>query len=134
MECARDAFGVVAEPVETSTRIFTPLAEAVAEIQRRREHTDLMQRVEDFLQGDIPEYLRSPAPVLYLARHVATPNLETLRFVELARGRVATVETGRYGADMKVTLVNDGPVTFWLQVKPPSREGMPAPPQSPQNG
>lgn len=85
MECARDAFGVVAEPVETSTRIFTPLAEAVAEIQRRREHTDLMQRVEDFLQGDIPEYLRSPAPVLYLARHVATPNLETLRFVELAR-------------------------------------------------
>jgi D-tyrosyl-tRNA(Tyr) deacylase len=26
------------------------------------------------------------------------------------------VETGRFGADMKVSLVNDGPVTFWLQV------------------
>lgn len=25
------------------------------------------------------------------------------------------VETGRFGADMKVSLVNDGPVTFWLQ-------------------
>lgn len=26
------------------------------------------------------------------------------------------VETGRFGAHMKVHLVNDGPVTFWLQV------------------
>jgi len=26
------------------------------------------------------------------------------------------VETGRFGADMKVALVNDGPVTFWLHV------------------
>ena len=28
------------------------------------------------------------------------------------------VQTGRFGADMKVALVNDGPVTFWLQVSP----------------
>jgi D-tyrosyl-tRNA(Tyr) deacylase len=34
-------------------------------------------------------------------------------------GSVATVATGRFGADMKVSLTNDGPVTFWLQVKPP---------------
>jgi D-tyrosyl-tRNA(Tyr) deacylase len=27
------------------------------------------------------------------------------------------VKTGRFGADMKVSLVNDGPVTFHLQVK-----------------
>jgi len=26
--------------------------------------------------------------------------------------------TGRFGADMKVSLVNDGPVTFWLQALP----------------
>jgi D-aminoacyl-tRNA deacylase len=26
------------------------------------------------------------------------------------------VKTGSFGADMKVSLVNDGPVTFWLQV------------------
>ena len=26
--------------------------------------------------------------------------------------------TGQFGADMKVSLVNDGPVTFWLQVSP----------------
>ena len=30
--------------------------------------------------------------------------------------------TGRFGADMKVSLVNDGPVTFWLQVSPPPRQ------------
>ena len=28
------------------------------------------------------------------------------------------VYTGRFGAHMKISLVNDGPVTFWLQVKP----------------
>jgi D-tyrosyl-tRNA(Tyr) deacylase len=28
------------------------------------------------------------------------------------------VETGRFGAHMEVSLVNDGPVTFWLEVKP----------------
>ncbi|KAA5806014.1 D-tyrosyl-tRNA(Tyr) deacylase, partial [Klebsiella pneumoniae] len=25
-------------------------------------------------------------------------------------------QTGRFAADMQVELVNDGPVTFWLQV------------------
>jgi D-aminoacyl-tRNA deacylase len=41
------------------------------------------------------------------------------RFVEFARRR-ASVHTGRFGARMRVSLVNDGPVTFWLQVKPGS--------------
>lgn len=38
----------------------------------------------------------------------------------VARARLAhpQVETGRFGADMQVSLVNDGPVTFWLQVPP----------------
>ncbi|WP_370293535.1 D-aminoacyl-tRNA deacylase [Thalassolituus sp.] len=27
-----------------------------------------------------------------------------------------TVATGQFGADMQVSLVNDGPVTFWLEV------------------
>ncbi|MBC7686185.1 MAG: D-tyrosyl-tRNA(Tyr) deacylase [Bdellovibrionales bacterium] len=35
-----------------------------------------------------------------------------------ARGRHGKVETGQFGADMKVSLTNDGPVTFWLQVAP----------------
>jgi D-tyrosyl-tRNA(Tyr) deacylase len=39
-------------------------------------------------------------------------------FVAKARTRHPMVETGRFGADMKVSLTNDGPVTFWLQVRP----------------
>jgi D-tyrosyl-tRNA(Tyr) deacylase len=39
-------------------------------------------------------------------------------FVEQARIRHSPVATGRFGADMKVGLVNDGPVTFWLRVPP----------------
>ncbi len=31
------------------------------------------------------------------------------------------VETGRFGAHMAVSLVNDGPVTFWLQARPAGR-------------
>lgn len=36
--------------------------------------------------------------------------------LQQARKHHATVEAGRFGADMKVSLTNDGPVTFWLQV------------------
>ena len=36
-------------------------------------------------------------------------------FVEQARLRHVVVQTGQFGADMKVSLTNDGPVTFWLQ-------------------
>ncbi len=39
-------------------------------------------------------------------------------FVASAREAHAIVETGRFGADMQVSLTNDGPVTFWLQVEP----------------
>lgn len=39
-------------------------------------------------------------------------------FVAKARARHATVETGQFGAYMQVSLTNDGPVTFWLQVRP----------------
>jgi D-tyrosyl-tRNA(Tyr) deacylase len=38
--------------------------------------------------------------------------------VALARTGYAHVETGRFGADMKVNLTNDGPVTFWLRCAP----------------
>jgi D-tyrosyl-tRNA(Tyr) deacylase len=38
--------------------------------------------------------------------------------VQQARLEMDDVATGVFGADMKVSLVNDGPVTFWLQVSP----------------
>lgn len=39
------------------------------------------------------------------------------KFVECA-AQAVQVRTGRFGADMRVSLVNDGPVTFWLRVPP----------------
>jgi len=36
------------------------------------------------------------------------------RLLELARAAHPGVETGRFGAHMVIRLVNDGPVTFWL--------------------
>jgi D-tyrosyl-tRNA(Tyr) deacylase len=51
----------------------------------------------------------------------ATPDVGQQRFeqfVEVCRAKHNPVATGVFGADMQVTLCNDGPVTFWLQVDP----------------
>jgi D-aminoacyl-tRNA deacylase len=40
--------------------------------------------------------------------------------VRIAQRRHPQVQTGRFGADMQLTLTNDGPVTFWLQVRNPA--------------
>ena len=39
------------------------------------------------------------------------------RLVELAKKTYPRVEIGRFGAHMDVSLVNDGPVTFWLKAR-----------------
>jgi len=41
-------------------------------------------------------------------------------FVRAASARHARVATGMFGAHMQVQLVNDGPVTFWLQTRRPA--------------
>jgi D-tyrosyl-tRNA(Tyr) deacylase len=38
--------------------------------------------------------------------------------LQQARLAMPSVATGEFGADMQISLVNDGPVTFWLEVKP----------------
>jgi D-tyrosyl-tRNA(Tyr) deacylase len=56
----------------------------------------------------------------------ASPELGESLFgvaVESARRRLGgkRVATGRFGAHMRVSLVNDGPVTFWLRMPTPAR-------------
>jgi D-tyrosyl-tRNA(Tyr) deacylase len=41
-----------------------------------------------------------------------------LLFVESLVEKKIRVASGRFGAHMRVSLVNDGPVTFWLRVAP----------------
>jgi D-tyrosyl-tRNA(Tyr) deacylase len=43
------------------------------------------------------------------------------RLVTLAQQQHGRVACGQFGADMQVALVNDGPVTFWLEVTPRQR-------------
>ncbi len=42
--------------------------------------------------------------------------------VQKARQQLGACATGEFGAHMRVQLVNDGPVTFWLQVPPATPE------------
>lgn len=44
------------------------------------------------------------------------------RLVTRASEHHAPVAAGRFGADMQVSLTNDGPVTFWLRVAPQAEE------------
>lgn len=50
----------------------------------------------------------------------AAPPAEGERLYELFAAELTAqgipVETGRFGADMKVALVNDGPVTIWMEI------------------
>jgi D-tyrosyl-tRNA(Tyr) deacylase len=65
------------------------------------------------LYGDVRKG-RRPSFVSAAAPEVAIPLYEG--FVSALRERVAgSVATGRFGADMKVSLVNDGPVTLLLE-------------------
>jgi D-tyrosyl-tRNA(Tyr) deacylase len=65
----------------------------------------------DTHKGTRPGFSTAAAPELGRERFAALVALAEARLP----GRVAT---GQFGADMQVSLVNDGPVTFWLEVKP----------------
>ncbi|HVJ12304.1 MAG TPA: D-aminoacyl-tRNA deacylase [Burkholderiales bacterium] len=43
------------------------------------------------------------------------------RFVEKIEEWSPRIATGQFGAEMQLSLVNDGPVTFWLQVSAKSK-------------
>jgi D-tyrosyl-tRNA(Tyr) deacylase len=64
----------------------------------------------DTHKGTRPGFSTAAAPELGRERFAALVALAQARLP----GRVAT---GQFGADMQVALVNDGPVTFWLEVK-----------------
>jgi D-tyrosyl-tRNA(Tyr) deacylase len=61
----------------------------------------------DARKGKRPSFVDAARP------EVAVPLYE--RFVERLRARGTRVETGEFGAMMQVELVNDGPVTLWLE-------------------
>jgi D-tyrosyl-tRNA(Tyr) deacylase len=61
----------------------------------------------DAVKGRRPSFIDAARP------EVATPLYE--KFISLLRERGLKVATGEFGAMMEVELVNDGPVTLWLE-------------------
>jgi D-tyrosyl-tRNA(Tyr) deacylase len=63
----------------------------------------------DTERGNRPGFSRAadPADAAALYGHL----------LALARGAHGRVASGRFGAPMQVSLINDGPVTFWLQTR-----------------
>lgn len=61
-------------------------------------------------KGNRPSYIRASKP------HIAIPIYE-LFCEELEQTINNEIETGSFGADMSVELINDGPVTIWIDSK-----------------
>ncbi|MBP3229032.1 MAG: D-tyrosyl-tRNA(Tyr) deacylase [Bacteroidaceae bacterium] len=63
-----------------------------------------------YKKGNRPSYIRAAAP------DVAVPLYEAF-VAQLQQEIGRPVQTGRFGADMQVSLVNDGPVTICMDTK-----------------
>jgi D-aminoacyl-tRNA deacylase len=64
----------------------------------------------DTASGNRPGFSTAAAPALAADLYA--------QLVNAARGAHPAVASGEFGAHMQVSLTNDGPVTFWLQVSP----------------
>jgi D-aminoacyl-tRNA deacylase len=63
-------------------------------------------------KGNRPSYIKASKP------EVAIPLYEKM-IVQLEKDLGKKIFTGEFGADMKVELINDGPVTIWIDTKSP---------------
>ena len=61
-------------------------------------------------KGNRPSYIKASKP------DVAIPLYEKM-IVQLEKDLGKKIFTGEFGADMKVELLNDGPVTIWIDTK-----------------
>lgn len=61
-------------------------------------------------KGNRPSYIRAAG------HDIAVPLYEAF-IAEVTKGLGKPVGTGEFGADMKVELLNDGPVTIWMDSK-----------------
>lgn len=61
-------------------------------------------------KGNRPSYIKAAPPA------IAVPLYE--KFIAAMSSAIgSTVQSGRFGADMQVELINDGPVTIWIDSK-----------------
>lgn len=95
-------------------RIFND-AEGVMNVSVKDDHGDIIVVSQFTLhastkKGNRPSYLKAAKP------EVAIPLYEKfIATLQIALAR--TIQTGEFGADMKISLVNDGPVTILIDTK-----------------
>lgn len=82
--------------------IVTPFAIAIKELKRRAADPKLRAKVEAYLDNDIPDYFRNE-PVLYLCRHLASPNMQTLRFLHSMKAEGMKTVIGQDTKDLFVS-------------------------------
>ena len=61
-------------------------------------------------KGNRPSYIRASKPDFAITMYEKM-------IAQLEKGLGRSIETGIFGADMKVSLLNDGPVTIWIDSK-----------------
>ena len=61
-------------------------------------------------KGNRPSYIKASKP------DIAIPIYQNL-IVQLEKDLGKQIQTGTFGADMKVNLLNDGPITIWIDSK-----------------
>jgi hypothetical protein len=85
---------------------YTPISEAIELARHRKSDHTLRARIEKSIRGDIPSHFSMTEPILYLSRHIATPNYETLRFIEIAKPYQLPLIIGQ---DRKAKFVSKNP-------------------------
>lgn len=71
---------------ESVGELYTPIAEAIKELRRRRADGELMQRVNSFFEPLPPMKEFLGPPKAFYSRNIASPTLETERFLEMTKG------------------------------------------------
>ncbi|HMU67472.1 MAG TPA: D-aminoacyl-tRNA deacylase, partial [Cellvibrionaceae bacterium] len=94
-------------------RVFED-AEGKMNLNVQEVHGGLLLVSQFTLAADTDKGLR---PGFSSAAPPAQAELLFNEFVTLVQSRWAATQTGKFGADMQVALINDGPVTFLLQMK-----------------
>jgi D-tyrosyl-tRNA(Tyr) deacylase len=64
----------------------------------------------DTKKGNRPSFIKAARP------EIAIPLYEKFK-MQLHKDLGQAISCGEFGADMKVSLVNDGPVTIWIDTK-----------------
>ena len=99
----------------SNLRIFDD-ADGVMNLSVKEVHGDILLISQFTLhastkKGNRPSYIHASKPP------VAIPLYEAM-IQQLEKEMGKPIQTGQFGADMKVALINDGPVTFWLHLPP----------------